>query len=104
MKNEVVDTLELAKEKQPRRKHTLDALCSVYNIDNSRRTLHGALLDAELLAEVYVELRGGRQFGMQLDYVNQQVQERRTNTVIRQRPVRWPAGSPTRIAPTTRRS
>jgi DNA polymerase-3 subunit epsilon len=71
LQNEVVDTLELAREKHPRRKHTLDALCSIYNIDDSRRTLHGALLDAELLAEVYAELRGGRQFGMQLDMLAQ---------------------------------
>ncbi|SDK45486.1 DNA polymerase III subunit epsilon [Bradyrhizobium ottawaense] len=71
LKNEVVDTLQLAREKHPRRKHTLDALCSIYNIDDSRRTLHGALLDAELLAEVYAELRGGRQFGMQLDMLAQ---------------------------------
>jgi DNA polymerase III subunit epsilon len=71
LENEVVDTLELAKEKHPRRKHSLDALCSIYNIDNARRTKHGALLDAEILAEVYVELRGGRQFGLSLDFADQ---------------------------------
>lgn len=67
LENEVVDTLEIAKAVHPRRRHTLDALCSVYDIDSSRRTTHGALLDSELLAQVYVELRGGRQFGMSLD-------------------------------------
>lgn len=70
LENEVVDTLELAREKHPRRKHTLDALCSLYDIDKSRRTNHGALLDSELLAQVYVELRGGRQHGMQLDMLS----------------------------------
>lgn len=70
LENEIVDTLELAREKHPRRKHTLDALCSLYDIDKSRRTNHGALLDSELLAQVYVELRGGRQHGMQLDMLS----------------------------------
>lgn len=77
LENEVVDTLELAKEKHPRRKHTLDALCSLYDIDKSRRSEHhGALLDSELLSEVYIELRGGRQFGMQLDLLSQQNEEK----------------------------
>ncbi|ARQ95267.1 DNA polymerase III epsilon subunit [Bradyrhizobium phage BDU-MI-1] len=84
--NEVVDTLELAREKHPRRKHTLDALCSIYNIDKSRRTTHGALLDSELLAQVYIELRGGRQFGMQLDLLAQPEDEQ-DKPVIRPRPV-----------------
>ena len=66
LQNEIVDTLELAKQKRPRGRHTLDGLCSAFNIDNTKRTLHGALLDAELLSEVYVELRGGRQYGMSL--------------------------------------
>lgn len=83
--NEVVDTQALAREKHPRRKHTLDALCSVYNIDNSRRTLHGALLDAELLSEVYIELRGGRQFGMQLNMLALPESEQEKPT-IRPRP------------------
>ncbi|WLB04132.1 DNA polymerase III subunit epsilon [Bradyrhizobium elkanii] len=66
LQNEIVDTLELAKAKRPRGRHTLDGLCSAFNIDTSRRKLHGALLDAELLSEVYVELRGGRQYGLSL--------------------------------------
>jgi DNA polymerase-3 subunit epsilon len=72
LENEVIDTLEIAKAVHPRRRHTLDALCSVYDIDSSRRTTHGALLDSELLAQVYVELRGGRQFGMSLDPLTEQ--------------------------------
>lgn len=57
----VVDTLMLARRRHPAGPNSLDALCSRYQIDTSRRTLHGALLDAELLAEVYIELIGGRQ-------------------------------------------
>jgi DNA polymerase-3 subunit epsilon len=54
-------TLTLARRKHPGSPASLDALCSRYGIDNSRRTKHGALLDAEILAEVYIELMGGRQ-------------------------------------------
>jgi DNA polymerase III subunit epsilon len=57
----LVDTLLLARRKYPAGPNRLDDLCARYAIDNSRRTKHGALLDAELLAEVYVELIGGRQ-------------------------------------------
>jgi len=57
----MVDTLALAKRRHPAGPNSLDALCSRYGIDNSRRDLHGALLDSELLAEVYVELLGGKQ-------------------------------------------
>lgn len=57
----VVDTLALARRKHPGASNSLDALCSRYGVDNVRRTKHGALLDAELLAEVYIELLGGRQ-------------------------------------------
>jgi len=57
----LVDTLLLARRRHPAGPNGLDHLCQRYGIDNSRRTKHGALLDAELLAEVYVELIGGRQ-------------------------------------------
>ena len=56
-----VDTLVLARRRHPAGPNSLDALCARYKIDNSARTKHGALLDAEILAEVYVELLGGRQ-------------------------------------------
>ncbi len=56
-----VDTLAMARNKFPGSPATLDALCRRYGIDNSSRTLHGALLDSEILAEVYLELIGGRQ-------------------------------------------
>lgn len=61
IQNDVIDSLALAKKKFPGQKNNLDALCKRFNIDNSKRTLHGALLDAELLAEVYIELTGGSQ-------------------------------------------
>ena len=57
----MVDTLLIARRKHPGGSNRLDDLCARYAIDNSRRTKHGALLDAELLAEVYVELIGARQ-------------------------------------------
>lgn len=61
-----VCTLELSRAKHPGAKHTLDALCNRYGIDLSGRSKHGALIDAELLARVYVELTGGRQIGFDL--------------------------------------
>jgi DNA polymerase-3 subunit epsilon len=62
----VIDSLKVARQKFPGAPASLDALCKRFNIDNSNRTLHGALLDAELLAEVYLELIGGRQTGLDL--------------------------------------
>lgn len=61
-----VDTLEIAKNKFPGQRNNLDALCKRFNIDNSARTFHGALLDAQLLAEVYLELLGGAEPTMEL--------------------------------------
>ena len=63
----VVDTLAIARRKHPMGPNSLDALCRRYGIDNSHRTKHGALLDSELLAEVYIELVGGRQAALGLD-------------------------------------
>lgn len=63
----VIDTLMLARRKHPGQPNSLDALCQRYGIDNSRRTKHGALLDSEILAEVYGELTGGRQQSLGLD-------------------------------------
>ena len=62
----MVDTLQLARSKHPGAKHSLDALCMRFGIDRSHRVKHGALLDAQLLAQVYVELTGGRQIGLGL--------------------------------------
>jgi DNA polymerase III subunit epsilon len=63
----VIDTLQLAREKHPGSPNNLDALCRRYNVDNNKRDYHDARLDCELLAEVYMELIGGRQHGLLLD-------------------------------------
>lgn len=76
----VVDTLDLARKRFPGAKHSLDALCQRFGIDRSHRVLHGALIDAELLADVYVELTGGRQIGFDLS-VTAAVQESRTTAI-----------------------
>ncbi len=60
------DTLVLARTRHPGAKHSLDALCTRFGVDRSQRVKHGALLDAQLLARVYVELTGGRQIGLGL--------------------------------------
>lgn len=66
LKNEVIDTVKVARKVHPGARVSLDALCKHYGIDNSKRTVHGALLDSEILAEVYLELIGGRQVGFAL--------------------------------------
>lgn len=66
-KERFIDTLAIARSKFPGQANSLDALCKRFNINNSHRTLHGALLDAEILADVYIELTVGRQAGMDLD-------------------------------------
>jgi DNA polymerase III subunit epsilon len=73
---QAVDTLQIARRKHPTGPNSLDALCRRYGIDNSGRTKHGALLDAELLAEVYLELIGGRQPHLTL------VEQHSTTTVM----------------------
>ena len=65
--SQTIDTVSMARNKFPGAPASLDALCRRFAIDNSARTFHGALLDAELLAEVYLELIGGRQPGLVLD-------------------------------------
>ena len=62
----MVCTLSIARQKFPGAKHSLDALCTRFGVDRSQRIKHGALLDAQLLAQVYVELTGGRQIGLTL--------------------------------------
>jgi DNA polymerase III subunit epsilon len=71
----MVDTLPLARQRLPGAKHSLDALCARFGVDRSIRVKHGALIDAQLLAQVYVELTGGRQIGLGL------VAEERPETV-----------------------
>ena len=65
-KNRIIDTLPMARNKFPGAQVNLNALCRKYNIDNSHRDLHGALVDADLLASVYLELIGGKQPGLGL--------------------------------------
>ena len=62
----MIDTLALARARHPGAKHSLDALCVRFGIDRSQRVKHGALVDAQLLAQVYIELTGGRQIGLAL--------------------------------------
>lgn len=87
----VVDTLAIARRKHPMGPNSLDALCRRYGIDNSRRTKHGALLDAELLAEIYIELIGGKQAALGLEISAGETQENRNEAgeaiSIAQRPV-----------------
>lgn len=62
----MIDTLMLARSKHPGAKHSLDALCARFGVDRSHRVKHGAILDAQLLTQVYIELTGGRQIGLGL--------------------------------------
>ena len=81
----MVDTLLLARRKHPGGSNRLDDLCVRYAVDNSRRTKHGALLDAELLAEVYVELIGARQAQLVLSQAALPSQVRGEHIIVRQR-------------------
>jgi DNA polymerase-3 subunit epsilon len=65
-RSRMIDTLAMSRARHPGAKHSLDALCTRYGVDRSHRVKHGALLDAQLLAQVYVELTGGRQIGLLL--------------------------------------
>lgn len=65
----MIDTIAIARTLHPGAKHSLDALCTRYGIDRSHRVKHGALLDAELLTQLYIELTGGRQIGFDIGVV-----------------------------------
>jgi DNA polymerase-3 subunit epsilon len=82
----LVDTLLLARRKHPAGPNRLDDLCARYGIDNSRRTKHGALLDAEILAEVYIELIGARQAQLGLAETNEHGASLDDAIVVRTRP------------------
>lgn len=86
----MIDTVALARVRHPGAKLSLDALCSRYGIDRSHRTRHGALLDAELLAQVYVELCGGRQIGLELVAESVTTASVTRTLLQRQRPLRAP--------------
>lgn len=86
----VVDTLGMARKKFPGSPANLDALCRRFDIDNTERTYHGALLDSELLSEVYLELLGGRQHGMTLADDSKNVADDGAGSVKIERPYREP--------------
>ena len=84
----VIDSLALARKRHPMGPNSLDALCRRYGIDNSRREKHGALLDSELLADVYIELIGGRQttFSLTEERATVVVEQQIQSSSARQRP------------------
>jgi DNA polymerase-3 subunit epsilon len=86
----MIDTVALARARHPGAKNSLDALCTRYGIDRSHRTRHGALLDAELLAQVYVELTGGRQIGLSLAAESSEIEIAVQSLPVRDRPFRAP--------------
>jgi DNA polymerase-3 subunit epsilon len=97
----MVDTLVLARSRHPGAKHSLDALCTRFGVDRSHRVKHGALLDAQLLAQVYIELTGGRQIGLGLvaDTPNLGAETGALNEVVRiARPPRPHAAAPEEVA------
>ena len=87
----MIDTVALAKVRHPGAKLSLDALCTRYGIDRSHRVKHGALLDAELLAHLYIELTGGRQIGLELvDEATTNLEFTTTSIIRTSRPYRQP--------------
>jgi DNA polymerase III subunit epsilon len=79
----MVDTLTLARTRHPGAKHSLDALCTRFGVDRSLRVKHGALIDAQLLAQCYVELTGGRQIGLGLaDIIAEPIEDEMTTVTI----------------------
>lgn len=78
----VIDSLTMARKKFPGSPASLDALCKRFNIDLSRRTKHGALLDTELLCDVYVELMGGAQTGLSFDAVKNEIKSQKIEEEI----------------------
>jgi DNA polymerase-3 subunit epsilon len=94
----VIDTLQIARRKHPFGPNSLDALCQRYGIDNSRRTKHGALLDAEILAEVYLELMGGRQADLGLAVATSEISATASSrTTLAQPPRARPEPLPDRL-------
>lgn len=91
--DQAIDTLAIARRKFPGSPASLDALCRRFNIDNSSRTLHGALLDSEILAEVYLELIGGRQpdFGLTTAVKTSAAADQSTTWRARPRPAPLPS-------------
>ena len=84
----MIDTLVLARSKHPGAKHSLDALCTRFGVDRSHRVKHGAILDAQLLTQVYIELTGGRQIGLSLGQVVRSTEIHASTQVTAQRIIR----------------
>ncbi len=85
--DQVVDTLVLARRKFPGSSNSLDALCTRLGVDRSRRVTHGALIDAEILAEIYIELRGGRQRTLELSQNVEKVKNSKISNIMTERMV-----------------
>lgn len=81
----MIDTLQMARMKFPGAQNSLDALCKRFGVDSSNRDLHGALLDSEILAEVYLELKGGRQAGMDLNVEKVEAAKEEAISIIEKR-------------------
>ena len=97
----VIDTLSMARRKHPMGPNSLDALCRRYGIDNAHRTKHGALLDSELLAEVYIEMTGGRQAALGLVGAEQRNAVVEVEDVVISGPLGRPHPLPNRLTPAT---
>lgn len=93
----VLDTLAMARRKFPAGPNSLDALCKRYNVDNSNRNYHGALLDSELLADVYLELSGQRQAHLELSATGQPAGESHTGSELTSRTRQREAPLPPRL-------
>jgi DNA polymerase III subunit epsilon len=103
----MIDTIAIARIKHPGAKMSLDALCTRYGIDRSHRVKHGALLDAELLAQLYIELTGGRQIGLGLmdeASLDNALEESRHGNLVRERVFREPRPHAATIAELQRHS
>jgi DNA polymerase III subunit epsilon len=101
-RSRMIDTLMLSRTKFPGAKHSLDALCTRFGVDRSHRIKHGALLDAQLLAQCYVELTGGRQIGLSLGAAPSPTEAVEQNTIAYDitrpvRPARPHAASPAEL-------
>jgi DNA polymerase-3 subunit epsilon len=94
----VIDTLAIARRKHPMGPNSLDALCRRYGIDNSRRTKHGALLDSELLAEVYIELIGGKQAALVLEAEEKDTAQSEGPGIVVRTDYRRPSPLPPRLS------
>lgn len=99
--DQAIDTLAIARQRFPGSPASLDALCRRFNIDNSSRTLHGALLDSEILAEVYLELIGGRQPDLSLSVASV---ESESSSGGKWRPMPRPAPLPSRLTEDERKA